>query len=74
MKAHASTAVDALPDPDAWVGVLDAVRSEPAYVAYERRVAELLDPRRVGAGLGPPDRRRRFLYAFTLSITVGRRD
>ena len=55
---HGFTAVDAQPDPRAWVGVLDTVRQEPAYRAYKARVAELLAPRagerllEVGTGTG----------------------
>jgi SAM-dependent methyltransferase len=56
--AHAFTAVDEQDDPSAWIDVLDRVRGEPAYVAYKRRVAELLEPveggsyLEVGAGTG----------------------
>lgn len=41
---HGFTRVDEQPDPDAWIDVLDRVRGEPAYVAYKRRLAELLRP------------------------------
>jgi SAM-dependent methyltransferase len=41
---HAFTAVDDQDDPSAWIGVLDRVRTEPAYAGYKRRVAELLEP------------------------------
>ena len=41
---HAFTAVDDQDDPSAWIEVLDRVRREPAYEAYKRRVAELLEP------------------------------
>ena len=55
---HAFTAVDEQADPSAWIDVLDRVGDEPAYRAYKRRVAELLEPERggtyleVGAGTG----------------------
>ena len=54
---HAFTAVDDQDDPSAWIEVLDRVRREPAYEAYKRRVAELLEPvegryLEVGCGTG----------------------
>jgi len=55
---HAFTAVDEQDDPSAWIDVLDRVRREPAYAAYKRRLAELLEPRgggrylEVGTGTG----------------------
>jgi SAM-dependent methyltransferase len=55
---HAFTAVDEQDDPAAWIDVLDRVRREPAYTAYKRRVAELLEPAKggryleVGTGTG----------------------
>lgn len=55
---HGFAAVDAQPDPEAWIGVLDTVRREPAYRAYKVRAAELLGPARgetlleVGTGTG----------------------
>jgi cyclopropane fatty-acyl-phospholipid synthase-like methyltransferase len=45
---HAFTDVDAQPDPEAWVDVLDKLRAEPAYAAYKRRTIELLGPQRGG--------------------------
>ena len=57
-RQHAFTDVDATSDPTAWVEVLDAVRREPLYAAYKRRIVELLDPRpdgrylEVGTGTG----------------------
>ena len=55
---HAFTAIDEQDEPSSWIEVLDHVRQEPAYAAYKRRVAELLEPVRggryldVGAGTG----------------------
>jgi SAM-dependent methyltransferase len=55
---HPFTDVDAQPDPAAWIGVLDRLRADPAYAAYKRRVAALLEPEpgerylEVGAGPG----------------------
>jgi SAM-dependent methyltransferase len=57
-RDHAFTNVDAQPDPAAWVEVLDKLRHEPLYAAYERRTVELLDPQpggrylEVGTGTG----------------------
>jgi SAM-dependent methyltransferase len=55
---HAFGHVDAQPDPQGWIGVLDKLRDDPLYAAYKRRVIELLDPRPggryldVGTGTG----------------------
>jgi SAM-dependent methyltransferase len=55
---HAFTAIDAQEDPSTWIEILDRVRREPAYAAYKRRVAELLEPAKggryleVGTGTG----------------------
>lgn len=55
---HPFTDVDAQPDPAAWIGVLDRLRADPAYAAYKRRAAALLDPQpgerylEVGTGTG----------------------
>jgi SAM-dependent methyltransferase len=55
---HAFTSVDEQRDPAAWIEVLDRVRLEPAYAAYKRRIAELLQAQEgrryleVGAGTG----------------------
>jgi protein-L-isoaspartate O-methyltransferase len=57
-RDHAFTDVDAQPDPEAWIDVLDRLRDEPPYAAYKRRTIELLDPRpggtylEVGTGSG----------------------
>jgi SAM-dependent methyltransferase len=45
MRSHGFTNVDEQDDPTAWIGVLGAVRQHPAYAAYKRRIAELLEPR-----------------------------
>ena len=55
---HPFTDVDVQPDPGAWIGALDRVREDPTYVAYKRRLAEILDPKlggrylEVGCGTG----------------------
>lgn len=55
---HAFSTVDAQPDPDSWVAVLDRVRQEPFYRAYKAQVVQLLalQPGRryleVGGGTG----------------------
>jgi ubiquinone/menaquinone biosynthesis C-methylase UbiE len=55
---HGFTAVDQQTDPNAWVAVLDKLRSEPFYAAYKQRVLELLQPHDgaryldLGAGTG----------------------
>ena len=55
---HGFTTVDRQPDPRQWVACLDLIRREPFYLAYKRRVAELLQPRAgqwfldVGGGTG----------------------
>jgi SAM-dependent methyltransferase len=57
-REHAFTDVDAQPDPEAWVRVLDTVRQEPLYAAYRQRTVALLDPQpgarylEVGTGAG----------------------
>jgi len=56
--AHGFTAVDAQPDPQFWVGVLDKMHADPFVIAYKRRVLELLNPQPgglyldIGAGTG----------------------
>jgi len=42
------TDVDTQPDPLYWVGVLDRLTAEPFYVAYKRRVRQLLRARPAG--------------------------
>jgi SAM-dependent methyltransferase len=55
---HPFAHVDDQADPQAWIGVLDRLRSDPLYARYKERVAALLDPapgRRyleIGAGTG----------------------
>jgi SAM-dependent methyltransferase len=55
---HPFAHVDDQPDPQAWIGVLDRLRSDPHYAPYKARIADLLDPapgRRyleIGAGTG----------------------
>ena len=55
---HPFAHVDAQSDPQAWIGVLDRLRSDPHYAAYKARVADLLDPApggrylEIGAGTG----------------------
>jgi SAM-dependent methyltransferase len=55
---HPFADVDDQSDPDAWIGVLDRLRREPAYRAYKQRISELLNPTvggrylEVGVGTG----------------------
>ncbi len=55
---HPFAHVDDQADPQAWIGVLDRLRSDPHYAAYKARVADLLDPTpggrylEIGAGTG----------------------
>jgi len=50
--------VDSHEDPDSWIKVLDKLRQEPFYIAYKKRVVELVRPQAgglyldVGAGTG----------------------
>jgi SAM-dependent methyltransferase len=48
---HPFEDVDAQPDAREWIRVLDAVRAEPMYAAYKKRIVELLAPRRGGTYL-----------------------
>ena len=55
---HPFAHVDDQPDPQAWIDVLDRLRSDPLYARYKARVVELLDPApggrylEVGSGTG----------------------
>jgi len=42
---HPFSAVDDQPAPDSWVAVLDRVRQEPFYRAYEARAVAPLSPK-----------------------------
>lgn len=41
---HGFTAVDVQEDPHSWIRVLDTVGRDPFYVAYKRRVLEMVAP------------------------------
>ncbi len=55
---HGFVEVDSSEDPRFWVNALDKLRREPFYIAYKKRISELLRPERgclyleVGAGTG----------------------
>jgi SAM-dependent methyltransferase len=70
---HAFTAVDEQDDPSAWIDVLDRVRQEPAYAAYKRRAAELLDPTEGGryleVGTGTGADALELAYRFGAEVT-----
>lgn len=72
-RGHGFTSVDRQPDPQAWIGVLDTARREPAYQVYKARVGELLAPRpgqrllEVGTGTG--DDARALAERYAVAVT-----
>lgn len=58
LPEHGFTSVDRQPDPGLWIACLDRLRGEPFYIAYKRRLIELLNVRPggryldIGAGTG----------------------
>ncbi|MCP4750495.1 MAG: methyltransferase domain-containing protein [Proteobacteria bacterium] len=57
-SGHPFAGVDSHEDPSFWVDVLDKLHREPFYIAYKKRVREILKPKRngiyldIGAGTG----------------------